>query len=251
MAQIDFGKQFSALIHANPIDYSVCGVITSNGMIYPLGSDTKVLGTIFELLVRPLIIQIASNNSLLFREPESQNYYPDFTIYESNSDQRKIAIDIKTTYVDNINDKFSFTLGGYTSFLRGKGDKNILYPFSEYEDHWVICFVYERVAQRRGNYNTYTVNQLPDIPLPYNNVRFFVRRKWEIAGDSAGSGNTTNIGSVRGTLSDFINKQPLFFCEAEFLNYWRNYEKNLSDRNGKFRNITEYRDWMLAQGLNP
>ena len=62
-----------------------------------------------------------------------------------------------------------------------------------------------------------------DIPLPFDNVRVFMQEKWRIAGDKVGSGNTANIGSINGTIEDFIEGKSAFTSEEEFLQYWRGY----------------------------
>jgi hypothetical protein len=51
-------------------------------------------------------------------EPTVQNHYPDFTFHRGLDKGGKIAIDVKTTYRIHDDDKFSYTLGGYTSFIR-------------------------------------------------------------------------------------------------------------------------------------
>ena len=43
--------------------YDVCGIISAEGKIYPLGSDTKVLSTIFELLTLRLFLSRFSSCS--------------------------------------------------------------------------------------------------------------------------------------------------------------------------------------------
>ncbi|MNT26018.1 Type-2 restriction enzyme EcoRV [compost metagenome] len=218
--------------------------MTNDGIVFPLGSDTKVLSTIFELFTRPIIIEIAQENGLFAVEPTVQNHYPDFTIMTGKPDQRKIAVDVKTTYVDKIGDSFGFTLGGYTSFIRGAGTKNIVFPFSEYSEHWVIGYVYKRVATKKtAESKTYRVADLADINPPYEQVQIFVQEKWRIASDKAGSGNTTNIGSINGVLPNFENGETPFRSEAEFLEYWRNYERTAGERDGKFKNINEFRNW--------
>lgn len=39
--------------------YDVCGIVDQQRRIYPLGSDTKVLSTVFELISRPVIYKLA------------------------------------------------------------------------------------------------------------------------------------------------------------------------------------------------
>ncbi len=85
--------------------------------------------------------------------------------------------------------------------------------------------------------------RLDEIPLPFEDVSWFVARKWKIAGDSAGSGNTANIGSISGDLDDFRNELGPFQSKEEFLEYWRNYERTAYERGGKYKNLTEFRRW--------
>lgn len=225
-------------------DYNICGVVTKEGVVYPLGSDTKVLSTIFELFTRPIIVELAKQNGYEVFEPVVQNHYPDFTLLKGDDDKSKIAVDVKTTYIDKDTDSFGFTLGGYTSFIRGNGTKNIAFPFADYAEHWVIGYVYKRLATKKSaESKTYSTEELGQIQLPYTDVQVFIQEKWRIASDKAGSGNTTNIGSISGKLSDFVAGNTPFSSEAEFLDYWRNYEKTASERAGKFSNIDAYRKW--------
>jgi len=66
-----------------------------------------------------------------------------------------------------------------------------------------------------------------------------MQEKWRIAGDRPGSGNTANIGSIRGRLSDFQEGNGLFRSEAEFLAYWRGYGTTARER--RYRNIEGFR----------
>lgn len=203
--------------------YDVCGIIDRSGSVYPLGSDTKVLSTIFELVSRPAVYSAATALGLEVIEPVSQNHYPDFTLCTGLNCKSKIAVDVKTTYRRKNEDLFGYTLGGYTSFIR-KPQKNIVFHFDDYIDHWVIGFVYNRVAKKKaGMEHMYRVGQLKDIPLPFSNVDWFVQEKWRISSGRPGSGNTTNIGSINGTLEDFRAGCGPFASEAEFLEYWRGY----------------------------
>lgn len=240
---MEFKEKFELLLSEYKADYNICGMVSSENKVYPIGSDTKVLSTVFELFARPIIQQFADENGYILIEPTVQNHYPDFTLKKSADDKEKIAIDVKTTYIDNPGQKFSYTLGGYTSFIRSN-TKNIVYPFNQYKEHWVMGFVYTRVAVKRSaEYKIYNINEISEIPLPYKDVQTFFQEKWKISGDKAGSGNTTNIGSIRGKIEDFIAGNGPFKSEEEFLNYWRNYERTAKERQGKYSNINEYWDW--------
>ncbi|MDR3067169.1 MAG: hypothetical protein LBV05_16910 [Comamonas sp.] len=242
-----FKETFEAKLAASGHKYAISGVVSQDGTVYPLGSDTKVLSTIFELFTRPLMIEVAQDLGLQLVEPSVQNHYPDFTLCTGPNCKNKIAIDVKTTYIENSNDTFGFTLGGYTSFIRpGNERKNIVFPFTDYTEHWVIGYVYERVAEKKAaEHAVYSLEQIKDIPLPYRNVRVFVQEKWRIASDRAGSGNTTNIGSLVGRMNQFEAGTGPFHDEDEFLDYWRNYGRTAADR-ANFKNIAEYRIWRAA-----
>jgi hypothetical protein len=247
----NFKAAFQAKLDAKQHNYAISGVIGQDGTVYPLGSDTKVLSTIFELFSRPLMMEIAKEHGLTLIEPSAQNHYPDFTLCTGRDDQKKIAVDVKTTYIDNTNDSFNYTLGGYTSFIRpGKEGKNIVFPFGQYAEHWVIGFVYERIAAKQAaQHATFSVSDLQAIPLAYQSVRVFVQEKWRISSDKAGSGNTTNIGSIRGKLTDFVAGNGPFNDEAEFLDYWRNYGRTAADRTD-FKTIAGYRQWIANDRKN-
>lgn len=223
-------------------NFIISGFITSEGKIYPLGADTKVLSSAFELVIRPYIYQIAEKYKLDVTEPESQNFYPDFTLHDINDKNSKIAIDIKTTYRKS-NNKFGFTLGGYTSFMRdGNETKNIVYPYPEYTNHLVIGFVYDRVSSKKSSHHKiYNHDEFSSVKTPYNNVESFVNHKWKISSDRAGSSNTTNIGSIFGTIQDFKRGKGVFATEEEFNQYWKNYGRTSKDRNNSFSNIEQFR----------
>lgn len=223
--------------------YDVCGIIDRQNRVYPLGSDTKVLSTIFELITRPIIYRLAKTLSLNVFEPIAQNHYPDFTLLKNEADPNKIAIDVKTTY-RNKNGKFCYTLGGYTSFIRpGNESKNIAFPFGDYQSHWIIGFVYDRIAPKKAAAShIFTGDELAEIPLPFENVDYFMQEKWKISSDRAGSGNTTNIGSIMGNIQDFDKGRGVFKDEEEFLEYWRGYRRTKAERDGVYKNIQEFRE---------
>jgi hypothetical protein len=224
--------------------YDIAGFINRKEEIYPLGTDTKVLSTVFELIVRPLVVAVAHEHGYTVAEPLVQNHYPDFTLVPLGASQNNpkgcIALDIKTTYRRPGN-RFGYTLGGYTSFIRVETpSKNIVFPFDSYHSHWVIGFVYTRVAEKKAaEAKLFSVPEMDLIASPYKDVAVFVQEKWRISGDAAGSGNTTNIGSIYGTLEEFVEGKGVFESEAEFLAYWRGYGKTAAART--YSRVVQYR----------
>lgn len=246
---MDFKAEFTKkLAELNP-SYMVRGVITADRRVYPLGSDTKVLSSIFEFFARPLVYEIAREHGLVVREARAQNYYPDFTLMKDEADPAKIAVDIKTTYREADRGwRANFTLGGYTSFIR-RDEKNIEFPFSQYSKHWIVGYIYKRLGVESTPAHVYELAELDNIAPPYSDVDVFVQEKWKISGDTAGSGNTTNMGSISGTLEDFEEGRGVFTSEEEFLDYWCNYERTAQERARKFCNVREYRVWKGYGGL--
>ena len=238
------------------------GLLDNQGNVYPLGNDIKVLSTVFELICRPIVVTAVKSLGYEVVEPTVQNQYPDFSLVrgvvkedpfpdgveialvEQSTDIPKIAIDLKTTYRRD-NDKFSFTLGSYTSFIRaGNERKNIVFPFNEYVEHLIIGFIYSRRLSQsiqKDSKLVYTSHEYEQVLSPISNIDFFVQKKWRIAGERAGSGNTANIGSISGTLRDFKQGNGPFQSEEEFLTYWRGYERSASARANSYSTLAEFR----------
>lgn len=240
---MNFKREFEKKLDESSLTYKVQGIIADDTKVYPLGTDTKVLGSVFELVTRPLVYEIAYGHNLTVREPRAQNIYPDFTLMRDEADTKKIAVDVKMTYREG-NRKVSFTLGGYNSFIRENTKaKNIEFPFDHYAEHWIVGFIYKRKEPDEIPAHIYDLQDVAKIPVPFDDVQVFVQEKWRIAGTSAGSGNTTNIGSVSGTLEDFIKGRGAFSSEVEFLDYWRNYGATAAARSKTFHNLETFKAW--------
>lgn len=78
------------------VDFNVVGLLLANNDVLTLGSDSKLIGRIFELISFGILNDICRENNWRLEETESQTVYPDFTLIIGEND--KIAIDIKTTY---------------------------------------------------------------------------------------------------------------------------------------------------------
>ena len=109
--------------------YSLCGVVDRKARVYPLGSDTKVISTLFEIVARQAVVSYAESTGMRLIEPTKQNHYPDFTLMHNEEDREKIALDVKTTYPREGQSRFGYTLGSYTSYIRPNTEgKNIVFP---------------------------------------------------------------------------------------------------------------------------
>jgi hypothetical protein len=249
---IDLINSFNTKIAQKNINWEVKGLISANGNIFTLGSDSKLIGRIFELIVTPVLNEIADENGYKLVASDQQTVYPDFTMLRSEDDTDKIAIDIKTTYRRfNKNGelkKFGYTLGSFASFMRNN-TKNIMYPYDTYSKHYVIGFLYSR--------NDYAIEgqmvnsaDLNTIPTPYSDVEFFVQEKYKIAGDKPGSGNTENMGSFGTTdINELrLGNGPFSVLGKDiYEDYWRNYPK-YRENNNSFNSLDTYFDWLVKQG---
>ncbi|MBU0636016.1 type II restriction endonuclease, partial [Candidatus Micrarchaeota archaeon] len=170
---MDFLNEFYELIKEEKPSWLVKGVLTSEDEIYSFGTDTKILSRVFELLAYPYVKKIADNNNLTVELSTEQTVYPDFTIYDSKSSKKKIAVDVKSTYRKG-NRAFGFTLGSYTSFLRNN-TKNILYPADQYSEHWILGFIYDRDFDGSKSTAFVELKDRAKLNPPYKNIDFFVQ----------------------------------------------------------------------------
>ena len=212
---------------AEKLNFNVTGLLLSGLNVLTLGSDSKLIGRIFELLSTEVLMGICIENNWTLEETESQTVYPDFTIIKDNGE--KIAIDIKTTYrkYNSLGEvcKYNFTLGSYASFLRNNV-KNIAYPYDQYTKHYVIGFVYDRNPKSKAG-QMININENVIEP-PFTNVEYFIQEKYKIGGDKPGSGNTENIGTIHSNnINDFKEGKGMFSTlgNAIFEDYWRGFPK--------------------------
>ena len=251
---MDFINIFNDKIRNRDINWEVCGLISPDGDIYTLGSDSKLIGRIFELISTCILQEIADENGYILEPSEQQTVYPDFTMLKDSNDNRKIAIDIKTTYRDyNASGemkKIGFTLGSYNSFMRN-GTKNIKYPYSEYDKHYIIGFIYSR-NDNAGEGQKYPIDSLGELTVPYYDVEVFVQEKYKIAGEKPGSGNTENIGSFKTKkVEHLINGEDPFAVLGNeiYEDYWSNYPKYRVEVK-EYTNIDEYIAWKEDNGVD-
>lgn len=242
--KFDFPTAFKKKMLTSSPSFEVVGILSRDEKVYSLGSDTKVISTIFELISRPYVFQVASDYGFKVLEPRQQNYYPDFTLLRYECDSQKIAVDVKTTYrrfTPAGNWKASFTLGSYTSFMRNN-TKNIAFPYDQYAKHYVIGFIYTR--RQADDLKVFSYGEHEKAKCPFLDVKWFVQEKHRVASERPGSGNTTNIGSiVASSNEEFAEGNGPFtqFGEEVFVDYWRNFGTTAGNR--AYKNLSEYWDW--------
>lgn len=208
------------------VKFEAFGILDSDNKIHTLGTDSKIIGRIFEMFAQPILEQIAAENGYILKTPESQTVYPDFVMMRSDRSTEKIAIDIKTTYIDTDQSTIKFTLGSFGSYMRNN-TKNIEYKYTDYSKHYVIGFVYKRNDAAQES-RVYDYENRSQIAFPYYDVKYFIQEKYKIAGDKPGSGNTENIGSF--STKKFLDlkegKGPFSeLGQDAFDIYWKYYPK--------------------------
>jgi hypothetical protein len=230
-------------------NFEIIGLLTSEKKVLTLGSDSKLIGRIFELVCVDMLKNICKTFGWVLEESQSQTVYPDYTINMPNG--KRMAIDIKTTY-RRYNTKcevlpFGFTLGSYNSFLRN-GTKNIAHPYNEYIKHYVIGFVYDRVDNAVEGLVLDPQESIRIFP-PYKNIEYFMQEKFKIAGDKPGSGNTENIGTFKSaSILDFKEGKGVFSetGNVDFEQYWRGYPKYRAS----VKNYTTYKQYIDYLKIN-
>ncbi|MBQ5674070.1 MAG: hypothetical protein IIV45_03130 [Lachnospiraceae bacterium] len=245
---LDFIKVFNDKMQEKSVDFLAKGIYTNDNKILSMGSDSKLIGRIFELFVVGVLKEIAQERSLKL-VGSNQTTYPDFTMMVDESDTEKYAIDVKTCYVDEKKEIF-FALGSYKSFLRD-GTKNIRFPYDQYSKHFVIGFAYERMVDEDdlgGDY--YEPKEIDSLLTPYGNIKFFVQEKYKIAGDSTNGGDVENIGSYKTNRMDYLIKGEGPFSvlgETCFVEYWRNYP--LYREKKPYKNLEGYFKWAKKNSI--
>ncbi len=226
------------------VNFEAYGILDSGGKVHTLGTDSKIIGRIFEMFAQPVLEQLARENGYILRTPESQTVYPDFVMMKSADSTEKIAIDIKTTYITSDQSSIKFTLGSYGSYMRNN-TKNIVYRYTDYTKHYVIGFVYKRNDSAQES-RVYDYEKRSEIAFPYYDVKYFMQEKYKIAGDRPGSGNTENIGSfATRTFSDFKTGNGPFreLGQDAFDLYWKYYPKYRSAAKS-YTSLSGFLQWL-------
>lgn len=226
------------------VNFETYGIIDSGNCIHTLGTDSKIIGRIFEMLAQPQLEEIAAELGYTLTTPKSQTVYPDFVMLKADQPTGKIAIDIKTTYISSNQSTIKFTLGSFGSYMRNN-TKNIEYKYTDYVKHYVIGFVYRRNGLAQES-RVYQYEDRSEIAFPYTEVQYFIEEKYKIAGDKPGSGNTENIGSFSTKkFSDLkCGKGPFSELGQDVFDiYWKYYPKYRSAEQA-YTSLEEFLIWL-------
>ena len=230
------------------VDFDVYGILDTANNVHTLGTDSKLIGRIFEIFTQPVLESIAKSHGLLLETPKTQTAYPDFTLMTDKSSTEKIAVDVKTTYIKTEGATIKkFTLGSFGSYIRNN-TKNIQYPYTDYAKHYVIGFVYKRNGAAQES-SVMTYDKREQINPPYSGVRYFIQEKYKIAGDKPASGDTENIGSF--STKDFSElkegRGPFSELGPEIFElYWKYYPRYRSPEK-PYTTLKEFLEWAPQQ----
>lgn len=222
------------------VEWYIKGVLDSKKRLYTISDDTKLISKVFELVSIPIITKALESHIQSWETEERQTVYPDLTLILPGQFPNKIALDIKSTYRKGAT--AGFTLGSYTAYMRPPFTKNIRYPYSEYLEHWVIGFIYDRVPGVKPA--VVDIGLIDTVVAPVKNVEVVIWQKWQVAADRPGSGNTANIGSIRSL--DALRKGQGIFTQfgdrgkEVFEDYWRNFDWKPPRR---YTNLSGYLAW--------
>lgn len=243
-----YAESFNKAVATDKGDWVVKGFIDVAQNIYTISADTKVISKIMELLLFPELCKFAKNHGYKMHLSKEQNFYPDISFIDAEN--RKFAVDLKSTYRKNKNTVNGMTLGAFTGYFRGrKTTKNIAFPYNDYVGHFVLGMIYSRVEEIADEREVYKLKDLKSITSVIKEFTFFVHEKYRIAGTSPGSGNTKNIGSEKNIRKLVSGEGPFAeLGEKVFDDYWMFYmtkdmakAHELTER--PYRNMETYKQY--------
>jgi len=217
-------ESFAAAVATNEGDWIIKGFIDVYQRIYTISVDTKIVSKVLELLLFPMFVEFGKRHGLKVELSPHQNFYPDLTFIDEKTGN-KFAVDIKSTYrVDDANVN-GMTLGAFTGYFRNrKSNKNTLYPYGEYQGHFVLGVIYSKPLNAIDERKQYELKDIKKIPSVIKDFQFFAQPKFRIAASRPGSGNTKNIGST-DKIDHLLNGTGVFakLGEEVYDDYWMFY----------------------------
>ena len=217
-------ESFAAAVATDEGDWIIKGFIDVYQRIYTISVDTKIVSKVLELLLFPMFVEFGKQHGLEIELSPHQNFYPDLTFVDRKTGN-KFAVDIKSTYrVDDANVN-GMTLGAFTGYFRNrKSQKNTLYPYGEYQGHFVLGVIYSKPANAIDERKQYDLKDIKKIPSVIKDFQFFAQPKYRIAASRPGSGNTKNIGSI-ARIDHLLNGSGVFakLGEEVYDDYWMFY----------------------------
>lgn len=217
-------ESFAAAVATDEGDWIVKGFIDVYQRIYTISVDTKIVSKVLELLLFPMFVEFGQMYNLEIELSPQQNFYPDLTFVDRETGN-KFAVDIKSTYRVDDSTVNGMTLGAFTGYFRNRqSKKNTLYPYGEYQGHFVLGVIYSKPENAIDERKQYSLADITKIPSVIKDFQFFAQPKYRIAVARPGSGNTKNIGSST-VIANLINGNSVFaeLGEEIYDDYWMFY----------------------------
>ena len=101
VADLDIRSVLLAAFAKAGYEWRIKGVVDSEGRLYTLSNDTKLISKVFELVSFPVISEALRPYNVQIEAEKRQTVYPDLTVILNSEKPNKIAIDIKSTYRKN------------------------------------------------------------------------------------------------------------------------------------------------------
>lgn len=241
-------ESFAAAVATDEGDWIIKGFIDVYQRIYTISVDTKIVSKVLELLLFPMFVEFGKQHGLEIELSPHQNFYPDLTFIDKKTGN-KFAVDIKSTYrVDDANVN-GMTLGAFTGYFRNrKSKKNTLYPYGEYQGHFVLGVIYSKPLNAIDERKQYELKDIKKIPSVIKDFQFFAQPKYRIAASRPGSGNTKNIGST-ARIDHLLTGTGVFakLGEEVYDDYWMFYltkdMANALDIERPYTNLKSYLEY--------
>lgn len=204
---IDIKKELEDVM--KDITWNFVGILDTEKKLHPIPKNIQVQA-LFEYLALKRLGKIAEKFDCKIIEASNAREYPDATLEGGELDDKRIAVDMKTTRRIKPNRISGFTIGSYAGYFRNPDKKmpGCRIPYGKFSEHWIVSFIYD------WNKNADTLHMI-------SNVELIVQEKWRMASRTTGTGTTTAMGSIRD-ITKIKRGQGDFDSEEEFLHFWRN-----------------------------
>lgn len=186
--------------------WNIKGFIDEENNLYPVPPIPQVITGIFQEITKKKVKKFLKDKYECKIIQGGAREYPEMTLLIND---KKIAIDIKTTRRIGNNRISGFTIGSFAGYFLFPNQKKpgCKFPYGDYDEHWIAGFIYSWNADA-------------DSKDMVSDVEVIVQEKWRIASKSTGTGTTFAIGSIKQI--DKIKKgEGVFKSKKEFEKYWR------------------------------
>ncbi|MFH1445154.1 MAG: type II restriction endonuclease [Nanoarchaeota archaeon] len=195
------------------LSWNFVGILDTNKKLHPIPKNLN-FQALFEKLVFERISILKNKYNIDVIDPNNIRAYPDMILKGGALGKDIVAVDVKTGR--RRGNRTGFTLGSYAGYFKNPDKKcsGCVRPYNDFSKHIAICFIYDW-------------NPEADTLKMISNIKIIVHEKWKLASKSTGTGTTTAIGSVND-IDKLIKGEGTFKSKEEFLEYWKNYNRNKS-----------------------